>query len=207
MNQNILNIFRDSSSDCLEVPHDLDWIKSNPSEVFQILKTLKRKNDQPYSDSHKKNILTYILTQFNTNENETMEKNRQMFRAYHRDIQRHMTSNNTNESTQIGGNHTTLTWQDVIDKREELSNSESGSKRHLLLCLLTYFDSSLYDLSNIKILSRSPNTKEKQEYHGGYLVLNKRVFKLYSKTRAFGIQLLFDHLNTRRVWYTDPHYL
>ena len=31
------------------------------------------------------------------------------------------------------------------------------------------------------------------------------VFKWHSKTRPFGIQPLFEHLNTRLVWYSDPH--
>ena len=31
------------------------------------------------------------------------------------------------------------------------------------------------------------------------------VFKWHSKTRPFGIQPLFDHSNTRRVRYSDPH--
>ena len=31
------------------------------------------------------------------------------------------------------------------------------------------------------------------------------VFKWHLKTRPFGIQRLFNHLNTRLVWYWDPH--
>ena len=31
------------------------------------------------------------------------------------------------------------------------------------------------------------------------------VFKWHLKTRPFGIQTIFDHLNTRLVWYSDPH--
>ena len=33
------------------------------------------------------------------------------------------------------------------------------------------------------------------------------VFKWNSKTRPFGIQPLFDHLNTRLAQYSDPHCL
>ena len=35
--------------------------------------------------------------------------------------------------------------------------------------------------------------------------LGSTVFKWHSKTRPFGIQPLFDHLNTRLVWDSDPH--
>ena len=31
------------------------------------------------------------------------------------------------------------------------------------------------------------------------------VFKWHWNTRPFGIQPFFDHLNTKLVWYPDPH--
>lgn len=167
------------------VKHDMEWIKQNPNEVYNIMKKYRRgKDEKPYSEAHIKNNLTLILTQFKEVESLELEKSRQIYRAFHREVQRSMKG--TKEVSSEGNTLPKLTWQEVLDKREELNKSEYGSKRHLLLNLLTRFDSSLNNFLDITILSKSPTPKEKKKYveNVGYLVLNKRVFKLFQNVNA-----------------------
>lgn len=63
-------------------------------------------------------------------------------------------------------------WVDIIKKRKELSETEYGSKRHLLVSMYTYIPPLRQDFQFIKILEKPPLGKEAKTEN--YLVLYKR---------------------------------
>jgi hypothetical protein len=78
-----------------------------------------------------------------------------------------------------------VAWEQVLQKREELSKQSYGSREHLLLSMYTYIPPLRQDFNHIKIYTKTPRVDT-----GNYIVLNKKVKKLvmndYKTSNIYG---------------------
>lgn len=156
--------------------HDINWIKEHPSETIHTLKNHEFSQGKKYNDVTIRNFITFILKSFKDNDGKVPENLNIYYQHYlvaHRDLRQ----SDIKDKDDV----TLLTWQHVLQKNNEFTNNEFGSRRHLVLSVLTLIDPLRNDFNNVTILHRTPNKRILNDMLTNqviHIILNSRTRKL-----------------------------
>lgn len=154
------------------------WMKKHPTISCDIL----LKSDKKYNVKTLKNFLTAMLWSFKEKDGEIPEAYHKFYNKYlllHKQLRLKIMMGGIIDSngTEDSNEGEEIAFEDLKAKCKELALYEYGSRRHLLLAMITYLSDSLrHEWHEIMILRKSPG--KGKEPKTNYMVINTRVQKL-----------------------------
>ena len=155
---------------------DMDYIRKHPESTYEQITKYEYKEGKKYDQKSIKNLITAILASYKGDDGlipcdlqEYHLRYLNIFRQLKESVVAYYKTNEHNERKRDGFVH----WDEIIKKRNELSKSEYGSRRHLLLSVYSYIPPLRQDFNEVKIYKRLP-----KEDKGNYIVMNTRQNKM-----------------------------
>lgn len=170
---------------------DMNHIIRNPKETYDMIKDYEYRPSKKYDVKSIKNLLTAILSYYKGEDGIIpcdLQQYHQQYLLYFRENKEQVTAiydkNEPSEKQKKG----VLKWEDVIKTRDELGQKEYGSKKHLLLSMYSYIPPLRQDFNEIKILTKTPRSRNAIE--GNYIIMNTKKNKLilneYKTSKQYG---------------------
>lgn len=166
---------------------DLSYILQHPDETLASIKGHEYKEGKSYDKKSIKNFITAILASFRGEDGLIpcdMQPYHQQYLKHFRDLKAEVVSNQDNQPSEKQ-NDGVVSWDVVIQIRDELGKKEYGGRAHLLLSMYSYIPPLRQDFNYVRIYKRKPKVDE-----GNYIVLGARKGKLvmneYKTTKVYG---------------------
>lgn len=172
----------------------MDDIINTPEETYETLTTYEYKEGKRYDVKSIKNMLTaimkYIKVLGSGNVTQKHQTNYLKYLSYFNQSKATVQSNYNKNVPSDKQKDGIIPWSDVIKKRDELSKTEYGSRRHLLLSMYSYIPPLRQDFNSVEILRRKPRNyrvngldltlwpKSPEMTLKNFIVLNRQTQKL-----------------------------
>ena len=156
----------------------IEDILTTPEDTYKCMTTHEYKEGKNYDIKSVKNFLTAIMKYYKVIGDGVITQEHlpdylkylSYFNGVKANIQTFYNTNQPTERQREG----LIPWCDVIKKRDELSTTEYGSRRHLLLSMYSYIPPLRQDFNEVRIYGRTPKNAE-----GNYIVINRQTRKLF----------------------------
>ena len=143
---------------------DMDYIRKHPESTYEAIKGYEYKEGKKYDQKSIKNLITAILASYKGDDglipNDLQEYHLRCLNIF-REVKESLVQKTEKKMEGL------VAWDEIIKKRDELSKTEYGSRRHLLLSVYSYIPPLRQDLNEVRLYKRVPKDDQ-----GNYIVMD-----------------------------------